>query len=130
MGLSQDDAVTPIAPVPGDRAGLSNFPSAPFSSAGTTPGQRSPDASGEGKGERTPPADPRSKQEATDAAIANMIASSTRLCFERHEITGKMVARLKDGTTGEVLRQVPPEEMLKIAEAIDKYLGLLVDRHS
>ncbi len=130
MGVSQDDAVTPIAPVAGDRAGLSNFSSGPFNSTGTTPAQRSPDASGEGRGERTPPADPRSKQEATDVAIANMVVSSTRLCFEKHEITGKMVVRLKDSATGEVIRQVPPEEMLKIAEAMDKYLGLLVDRHS
>jgi len=33
-------------------------------------------------------------------------------------------------TTGEVIRQIPPEEMLKLAEAIDKYLGLFVDRQS
>jgi flagellar protein FlaG len=53
-----------------------------------------------------------------------------RLVFEKDDTTGKMVARLKDPLTGELIRQVPPEELLKVAESVNRYLGLLVDRKS
>jgi uncharacterized FlaG/YvyC family protein len=29
-----------------------------------------------------------------------------------------------------VIRQIPPEEMLRLAKEIDRYLGLLVDKGS
>lgn len=68
--------------------------------------------------------------EVAEALRAQLEATRTELCFEKDETSGKMVVRLKDATTGEIVRQIPPDEMLKIAQSIDRYLGLLVDRRS
>lgn len=68
--------------------------------------------------------------EVAEALRAQLEATRTKLCFEKDETSGKMVVRLKDATTGEIVRQIPPDEMLKIAQSIDRYLGLLVDRRS
>lgn len=105
---------------------MQNFSSMPFSTLGSLGGHRPPDHRA---GNEDSPEESSPKPE-TGAAAAAIMASSARLCFEKHETTGKMVARLKDAKTGEVIRQIPPEEMLKLAEAIDRYLGLLVDRQS
>ncbi len=56
-------------------------------------------------------------------------AEEARITFEKDEASGRMVVRLKDAS-GTVIRQIPPDEMLRLAKAIDQYLGLLVDRHS
>lgn len=52
-----------------------------------------------------------------------------RLQFEVDEGTGRIVVRVTDPSTGEVLRSVPAEEMLRSAERISKgeAYGLLVD---
>ena len=52
-----------------------------------------------------------------------------RITFQKDEDSGELVVQLKD-SSGKVLRQIPPDEMLRLAKAIDQYLGLLVDRHS
>ncbi len=56
-------------------------------------------------------------------------AQDTRLTFEKDEPSGKLVVRLKD-RTGRVIRQIPPDEILRLARAINQYLGLLIDRRS
>lgn len=126
MVAPRDDIVQPIAPVSSERPGMQNYLPMPFNMLGSQASQRhSDEMSG---GEDSPKESP--SKAGSDPTVATMITSNARLCFERHESTGKMVARLKDAKTGELIRQVPPEEMLKLAEAIDKYLGLLVDRQS
>lgn len=40
--------------------------------------------------------------------------------------TGKTVVRVVDATTQEVIRQIPTEEVLSIAKAIDRLQGLLL----
>lgn len=42
-----------------------------------------------------------------------------RLEFSIHEGTGRMVVRVMDRETDEVLRQFPPDELLYIAERLD-----------
>ncbi len=56
-------------------------------------------------------------------------AQDAHITFQRDEDSGKLVVQLKD-SSGKVLRQIPADEMLRLARAIDQYLGLLVDRHS
>ena len=42
-----------------------------------------------------------------------------RLEFSVHEGTGRMIVRVMDRETDEVLRQFPPDELLNIAERLD-----------
>lgn len=57
-------------------------------------------------------------------------AIDARLMFKVDDPSGMLVAEVRDRFTGELLRQVPPEEMMRIARAVTEYLGLLVDERS
>lgn len=46
------------------------------------------------------------------------------------QVTGAYVARVVNPETGEVVRQLPPEELLRISRNIDAMLGVLVDRRA
>jgi len=46
--------------------------------------------------------------------------------FSLDDDTGKVVVKVIDVTTKEVLKQIPSEEMLAIAKALDRLQGLLV----
>lgn len=49
------------------------------------------------------------------------------LQFTLDEDSGRMVVQIKDANTKEVIRQIPPENMLKLAEQMDKLKGLLFE---
>jgi len=38
-----------------------------------------------------------------------------------------VIVKIKDTETGEIIRQIPPEVMVKIAKSINELLGILVD---
>lgn len=63
------------------------------------------------------------------STINNQLQSlhSNYLQFERDESSDRMVIYIKDNQTGEVIRQIPSENFLKIAENIDSYLSQLQD---
>ena len=126
MGVPRDEAVTAITAVTSERAGMQNYLQLPFNALGSQGNQRPSERNAESEKSAE---ELLSKPEAAKA-ISAMLGSNAKLYFERHEVTGKMVARLKDPETGKVIRQIPPEELIRLAEAIDKYLGLLVDRQS
>ena len=46
--------------------------------------------------------------------------------FSLDEETGKTIVKVVDSTTKELIRQIPSEEMLDIARALDRLQGLLV----
>lgn len=48
------------------------------------------------------------------------------LQFSIDEATGKTVVRVVDSATQEVIRQIPSEEVLAIARALDRLQGLLL----
>ena len=48
--------------------------------------------------------------------------AATYIHFELHEESGRVVFKVLDAETGEVIRQVPPEEVIKVAEHIRAYL--------
>ena len=52
--------------------------------------------------------------------------TSNELRFSVDEETGISVVKVLDQKTGEVVRQVPAQEMLEIAKSIDQMSGLLV----
>ncbi len=47
--------------------------------------------------------------------------------FQIHDETEKLVVEIVDRETGNVIKQIPPEEMLRIAESVQEFLGLVVD---
>lgn len=49
------------------------------------------------------------------------------LSFELHEDTNKMMVRVIDTKTDEVIKELPPEEMLDLSARIHKMVGLLID---
>ena len=57
-------------------------------------------------------------------------AMNRGLEFELDPESGKLVTRLVDTSDNEVLRQIPSEEMLRIAEALDRVQGLLYEHHA
>lgn len=48
------------------------------------------------------------------------------LAFSIDDSTGKTVVRISDAQTGEMIRQIPSEEMLEIARSLDKLQGMLL----
>ena len=48
------------------------------------------------------------------------------LAFSIDDSTGKTIVRITDAQTGEMIRQIPSEEMLEIARSLDKMQGMLL----
>lgn len=60
-------------------------------------------------------------------AIRRVVAPVAQsLQFSIDEATGKTVVRVVDASTQEVIRQIPSEEVLAIARALDRLQGLLL----
>lgn len=53
-------------------------------------------------------------------------SSAQNLQFSLDNETGKTVVRVTDAESGEVIRQIPSEELIAIAKSIDKMQGLLL----
>jgi flagellar protein FlaG len=55
---------------------------------------------------------------------------TTRVAFSVDKTTGKTVVKIIDEDSEQVIRQIPPEQMLRIAQRITELLGLLVDERA
>lgn len=51
---------------------------------------------------------------------------SGNLEFSMDDQTGKTIIKVVDTATNELIRQIPSEEMLEIARALDRLQGILV----
>lgn len=51
---------------------------------------------------------------------------SNSLDFSVDDSTGKAIVRITDRETGELIRQIPSEEMMEIARSLDKMQGMLL----
>ena len=49
------------------------------------------------------------------------------LAISVHEDSGKLIVEVTDPETGEVVRQIPAEQVLEAEESIDKIVGLFVN---
>ena len=59
--------------------------------------------------------------------VRNAIAPMAQdLLFSIEEDTGKTVIKVVDSSTDEVIRQIPSEEIITIAKALDNLQGLLL----
>jgi flagellar protein FlaG len=72
------------------------------------------------------PADPRTVKDAVDAANEAVKTIRSEIDFSVDEDTGKTVVRIVEKQTGTLIRQIPSQEMLEIAKALDRLQGLLV----
>ena len=68
------------------------------------------------------------KIESVTQQIDSYLRSMNRsLQFQLDEGTGQMVVTLRDAETGEVIRQVPGEDALRIAQRIEQGLSMMLD---
>ncbi len=52
------------------------------------------------------------------------------LSFSIDNSTGKTIVRITDAQTGEMIRQIPSEEMLEIARSVDRMQGMLLQQQA
>ena len=75
---------------------------------------------------------PDQKVQALQAAIEKLIRrsvpSTTKLQIHRDKESGTVIYSSVDTTTGEVIRQWPSEELIKLREAIKDLEGMLLDQ--
>ncbi len=90
--------------------------------AQTQPGQPK---SGEQPEQELSQADAKSLTEALNHFMA---LQSADLQFSFHEKTERIIVKLVDVKTNEVLREFPPKEFLDMVARIQDYLGALVDK--
>ena len=64
-------------------------------------------------------------EEAVEISNLAMEISSFSLRFRIHEESGRVQVKVVDSATGEIIREVPPEYMLKIAASIKEMLDNL-----
>nr|WP_240990330.1 flagellar protein FlaG [Cupriavidus taiwanensis] len=66
------------------------------------------------------------------AAIGELVdalkTTAIGLRFEIDEATHRVITKVIDKETGDLIRQMPTEEVLRIARAIDKLQGLFVNQ--
>jgi len=72
------------------------------------------------------PADRKELEAATQSVREFVRPINSNLEFSVNDDTGQLVVRIIDRTTKEVIRQMPSEEMLAVAKALDSIKGLFV----
>jgi uncharacterized FlaG/YvyC family protein len=53
---------------------------------------------------------------------------NSRLSFALDSDSKRMVVRVVDSATGETVRQIPPEDALKLSQRMSELIGVLVDK--
>ena len=51
-----------------------------------------------------------------------------RLKFEIHDKSHRVMVKIIDEKSGEILREVPPKKILDMLSSFDEYIGLLIDK--
>jgi flagellar protein FlaG len=78
----------------------------------------------------TPAAADRAERISTDNAVRKLTealrSASVSIQFEIDHATNKVVTKIVDKANGEVIRQIPTEEVVRIADAMAQLQGLFV----
>lgn len=100
---------------------------APQPAAGHTPAAAPPAAAAKAQPAAAPQPQPSSDQ--IQKAVENLkrivAPIANNLQFSVDDSTGSTVIRVVDSSTQEVIRQIPSEEMLSLAQDLNKLQGLL-----
>jgi flagellar protein FlaG len=75
--------------------------------------------------EAAPPPAPHKIESVTRQIDSFLRSQNHQLQFRVDQGSGQLVVTVTDGETGEVIRQVPGEEALKMAQRIEDMTGLL-----
>lgn len=59
--------------------------------------------------------------------VAKNVMPATMLTFQRHESSDRWMAVVVDSRTGDVVRTMPPEELLDAIGRVKEMLGLVLD---
>lgn len=106
--LGQD--VRPAAPV------AKGFENVPVAQAKTTVSAQAQELTQQDK---------QALEEAVDSMQGATQAMQRNLDFSIDESSGRMVVKVTDSASGEVIRQMPTEEALRLAESLDEMRSLL-----
>ncbi len=79
--------------------------------------------------------DEETKREVSVEEIENIVKElnkfiqifNTKVAFEIDEETKKTILKIVDVETNEIIRQIPPEELLRISRRISELLGLIIN---
>ena len=74
------------------------------------------------------PVDPKQLERALENIRRVVEPVAHNLRFTVDEDTGRTVVKVLDSATDQVIRQIPSEEVLSIAKALDKLSGLLLEQ--
>ena len=78
--------------------------------------------------ERAPKQVDRATAEKIAEAIQQFVSSmDVKLNFQIHDGTGTVMVRVINEETGDVIREIPPSQVLDLAARIDKMIGALFD---
>ena len=119
-------AASPAASVPNTGASSPDTSRAPATATAPSlsrPGQVN---AGSGQTQRQPAADQADVRQALDEVREALSPVAQNLQFSIDDDTGRTVIKIIDSSTDEVIKQIPSEEILAIAKAIDKLQGLLI----
>ncbi|MDP2903887.1 MAG: flagellar protein FlaG [Methylovulum sp.] len=98
------------------------------SASGTTDKVSKPSTQSNGE----PSGQPEKTKDRVDSALKNINSffqmSKRTMQFSVSEGSGKMVVEIKDEKTGEVIRQIPSEEVLQLEKKLDEVQGLLFSK--
>lgn len=78
----------------------------------------------------TPEALREAMEESAKALNKTLEYINTRLSFQIHEETDRLMARIIDVKTLEVIKEMPPEEFLDLIARIREMVGLLIDERA
>lgn len=73
------------------------------------------------------PIDAHQLENAVNGLNQMLEVTYTKLQFVFHEKSGQYVVKVKNASTDEVIREIPPEKFLDIITGLKEYMGLLVD---
>ncbi len=102
-----------------------NLPEPPVRSTETAPAQVRPQPAVAAPPQPAVPSQEQVQQAIKD--VQRMVQSkASNLEFSVDHDSGKTIVRLIDSNTGDLIRQIPSEDMLAIARSLDKMQGLLL----
>ncbi|MFW6115358.1 MAG: flagellar protein FlaG [Thermodesulfobacteriota bacterium] len=79
------------------------------------------------KGEKSPDLSEMAELVADLQRNLNMI-HEVHLSFTVHQASGEIMVTVKNESTGEVIREIPPSELLNLAAKIDEMIGIIFDQ--
>lgn len=83
---------------------------------------------GERPAQRNEEVDKKLLEEAVEKANRTMETYNTELQFVIHEESGELMVKVIDSRDGSVIREVPPEYVLRLVAHIKRMLGLIIDK--